>query len=329
MKINLSVFLSILILLGCSNDDEVNSEPIFTVVDPYSDGLRDIHYYDENNGIRVFFDFLPDQSYVELKTDGKFIETFRTAAGNGANPELVMASENKGYFIAGGYLYLTTNRGISWTLIEGSLSINELFPITENILFAYASGFVNNGNTFKVGLFKSTDGGYNWSFMSEVVSSPFNNLYFINEQIGFVGSQNVVYRTNDGGINWEAITLPKQGSVFDIYFINSLNGYLTMGDLGYVYATSNGGLSWKELGKVEVGSFSSFREIYFREDGQGIITADGFGTSVWYSADSGNTVELLIDSKKGIFSPMTPIISINNNSVIVLAERIVYKIDFK
>jgi hypothetical protein len=152
MKINLSVFLSILILLGCSNDDEVNSEPIFTVVDPYSDGLRDIHYYDENNGIRVFFDFLPDQSYVELKTDGKFIETFRTAAGNGANPELVMASENKGYFIAGGYLYLTTNRGISWTLIEGSLSINELFPITENILFAYASGFVNNGNTFKVGM---------------------------------------------------------------------------------------------------------------------------------------------------------------------------------
>ena len=80
---------------------------------------------------------------------------------------------------------------------------DDVFFLDENL------GWAANG--FYAAVYKTTDGGLNWSEQLNETNIPgnyyFRNIEFLNEDIGFIGTLNgTVFKTIDGGVNWTEVT---------------------------------------------------------------------------------------------------------------------------
>ena len=80
---------------------------------------------------------------------------------------------------------------------------DDVFFLDENI------GWAANG--FYAAVYKTTDGGLNWSEQLNEINIPgnyyFRNIEFLNQNIGFIGTLNgTFFRTTDGGENWTEVT---------------------------------------------------------------------------------------------------------------------------
>lgn len=84
-----------------------------------------------------------------------------------------------------------------------SQRFDDVFFLDEN------TGWAANG--FYAAVYKTTDGGLNWSEQLNEVNIPgnyyFRNIEFLNENIGFIGTLNgSFFKTTDGGVNWTEVT---------------------------------------------------------------------------------------------------------------------------
>src|SRR4030095_3510713 len=106
----------------------------------------------------------------------------------------------------------------------------QLMP-PSNILSAVSfvndtTGFIASNDTL---VYKTTDGGMNWSHYSIVNNNYFNNLFFLNKDTGFaVGGYGIVNgaiaKTVDGGLTWTSQNISVE-PLSDIRFYNDYYGY--------------------------------------------------------------------------------------------------------
>ncbi|CAN5232237.1 hypothetical protein BH09BAC5_BH09BAC5_16270 [soil metagenome] len=90
---------------------------------------------------------------------------------------------------------------------------------------------------------KSSDGGGLWSF-SAVGTKNFYSIYFANDTVGYVGGENgVLYRTSDLGASWDTLDSQTNLAIRDIYFSDDLKGWIVC-DGGYIASTTDGGQTW-------------------------------------------------------------------------------------
>jgi hypothetical protein len=136
-----------------------------------------------------------------------------------------------------------------------------------------------------IGIFKTSDGGYNWQTYYDTISSGnfyrINDFYFIDTSRGwkiggFPGHKNAfISSTIDGGKNW---SIQYQGNATDwydgIYFPDSLYGYVAGyrgdGDSVLILKTKDGGLTWEEQIYLAINAGLS-RNIFFTDSITGWI----------------------------------------------------------
>lgn len=83
-----------------------------------------------------------------------------------------------------------------------------------------------------------------WEWLNPEPSGlPGQDMYFFDEQLGFLVNSSQILRTQDGGVSWSVITDVVGG--YKIAFIDSI-GYI-VGYHGNVYSTSDRGETWKEI----------------------------------------------------------------------------------
>ncbi len=144
---------------------------------------------------------------------------------------------------AGG-LWKTSNGGTSWTPItDGMPSIGvsgiAVDYTNTNILYIL-SGDGDGGDTYSIGVLKSTDGGDTWlaTGLTYAVTSSVRGYKLLmhptNHLILFVVASDGVHKTANGGSTW---TLVKSGSFRDIEF--------KPGDPTIVYAAGNSTEFWR------------------------------------------------------------------------------------
>jgi hypothetical protein len=108
-------------------------------------------------------------------------------------------------------------------------------------------------------IYKSIDFGNNWELINTPIAAwnDIRNMYFYNENIGFVDGISNIYKTTDGGLNWEIADFPFE-SIQDLHFFNDTTGF----NLDRVYSyeggeypdfkgsffwsTIDGGLTWND-----------------------------------------------------------------------------------
>src|SRR5690606_29553710 len=106
-------------------------------------------------------------------------------------------------------------------------------------------------------IFKSSDHGQTWQTISTPIESNYDirNIYFYNENIGYVDGVTHIYKTIDGGVNWEETNFPfthfgtlhfsSANEGFNIQTISVYDG----GDFptfkgSISYETLDGGITW-------------------------------------------------------------------------------------
>ena len=126
---------------------------------------------------------------------------------------------------ASGGLWQTTNGGTSWTTNTDNLPVIgcsdlAIDPTNPNIIYL-ATGDGDAGDTYCVGVLKSTDGGLTWNptglvftvnqtrEMRRLIINP------SNPQILMAATNGGLYRTTDGGTTWTSVV---GGNFYDVEF---------------------------------------------------------------------------------------------------------------
>lgn len=154
----------------------------------------------------------------------------------------------------GGGLWKTTNTGVSWSLVGtdflSSIGASDVAidPTNNNIMYL-ATGDCDAGDTYALGVLKSTDGGNTWSTTglnwsvnqnrrtSRILINPDNT------QIVLCATNDGVYRTINGGTSWTQV-LP--GDYKDLNMKpGDSNVWYASSDV--LYRSTNGGLTWTNI----------------------------------------------------------------------------------
>jgi len=194
-------------------------------------------------------------------------------------------------------VYKTIDGGINW--------IFQNIFIAENFFESYiinSINFIDNYTGFIVGtkryyqwpfgyyyigmLFKTTDGGLNWTTSQLPVGIP-NDIKFINVNTSFIVGTGKILKTTNSGLNW--ISIPGiYGNFYNflkISFINENTGWLSGDDR--ICKTTNGGLNWVDQSYLNISGLHSM--VFLNEDfgwvcgNQGKIYATSNGGVNWFN----------------------------------------------
>ncbi len=207
---------------------------------------------------------------------------------SGTNLELVdidFPTDSVG-FIAGeqGVVLRTNDRGNSWQVIHQSPALH----FVSVSFIDEATGFAASGDVYK-----TTDGGISWVKNLDDSLDVVIDVYFVNDTLGFAGTETGLYRTTNGGQSWNKPVTT--GSYSCIHFVSPTTGYFTGGPSpgDPLYRTMDGGSGFQAI----TNGFLSIKEAnHFLNDSVGFLcgwynptlvkTTDG-GMS-WSQLDSVN-----------------------------------------
>ena len=142
-----------------------------------------------------------------------------------------------GYFVMSEIgIWKTTNRGQTWNGGIGNIGEFEIQLFSEQNI-----GY-NAGTGLRI--YKS-DGNLD-SWHRQIINDDFYDVYFVNEEKGFVISGSAsnyqsLYKTNDAGIHWQSVSGVPGGQC--ITFTDSLTGFVGT-TTNLILKTTDGGDSW-------------------------------------------------------------------------------------
>jgi photosystem II stability/assembly factor-like uncharacterized protein len=253
------------------------------------DELYDIYFVNRDIG------FIAAEYGVVLKTtDGGANWVKKTVNGEYSDLFTIKFYNTSTGYASGdnGTLWKTTDSGENWTVTDLDFwDVYDLHVINENTIIAASDD----------GIFKSTDGGANWSLKFQPGPKPIDwvvyRLSFVDENIGFAtGKFNEIYKTVDGGDNWTAITLPAEyeldGYFPGIAFESANKGII--GDYSCFYSVDLTSNTWKQFKKSFTSKF--FEAVAFSNDttvfavGSNIIARSKNNGRTWVEIQHSNNI---------------------------------------
>ena len=127
----------------------------------------------------------------------------------------------------------TFDGGLSWLPVDGS----GLFDLND-VEATGPSTALAAGETF---VFRTTNGGLNWTSVTPMPFSTFHGMDFVNAQTGWIAGTSI-FRTDDGGSTWSFQATPPV-TMWDVGFADAQTGWC-VGSGARVMKTINGGASW-------------------------------------------------------------------------------------
>lgn len=143
-------------------------------------------------------------------------------------------NKDTGYASNSGEIFRSTNAGLNWN----SVFVPPNFGLYDMFAISYDTIWISFSSIGGIYIYRTTNAGATWTY--QLQGSGFKNIYFFNNRIGFVGSDDtpVLLKTTNSGINW--ITNSGNGFV-EMYFADSLIGWKAK---GLMNKTTDGGNIW-------------------------------------------------------------------------------------
>jgi photosystem II stability/assembly factor-like uncharacterized protein len=201
------------------------------------------------------------------------------------------------------YLLSSTDLGLTWTTkkIAEKFTI-EYISITDSNNISISGKFTDY--YYMPVIFKTTDGGNNWTQILNLNSEEnflnYNSIFFIDDKIGWMlGENKLVLKTEDGGLNWFTyflnLTTPNiYYSLYKLLFKTADIGYIVGFKSGGDYYTAvllktiDGGVTWNE--EILPISDGCLENIYFINDNYWITGYNSYNqTILLYSRNAGET----------------------------------------
>ncbi len=208
--------------------------------------------------------------------------------------------------VAGG-IWKSTNSGSSWSVVDdfmANLAVTSMVfdPSSTNVMYvATGEGFGNFDALPGAGIFKSTDGGANWS---QLASTNNDNFRYVNRLaahphsdsasiIYAVTGANSVYKTTDGGITW-VNKLNTATDAVDVRVDINNNNEVIVGCKADVYLSDDYGESWTNETSGAANKLPSNggrSEVRFCPSNTSriYVSMNRNGGEIWRSTDNGST----------------------------------------
>ena len=246
-----------LIIIFLATTFESDSPPgWFQQVLPRTDvNVQDIFFIDSLKGWTVARNSVGDTSQIYITINGGTNWTTQIEEKSYLT-SIQFVNLSTGYCVGGivsparGIVKKTTNGGLKWSTISMLLAV----PLLDVKFVNKDTGWVASDDIFDGGVFKTTDGGFNWQNQLNQSFEP-TRLFFLNRDTGWVACNDTkLYRTTNSGVNWDLqFTFPQQ--INDIYFFNMNKGTVSSGRF---YNTTDGGFNWIMSTSTVTGMKMSF-----------------------------------------------------------------------
>lgn len=171
--------------------------------------------------------------------------------------------------------------------------------------------FINENTGWICGddmVLKTINSGTNWQ--KTTLTGINNSIRFLNAQTGFIASNNgKLYKTMNGGANWELIDLGITTNLNKIKFLNNNFG-VVVGNKTKVFKTTDGGLNWSN---VSIGSdILDILDIEILSENK--FNASGLQSTIWYTENAGESWH---EHSMGMPNPLFAIDFVNENTGMV------------
>jgi photosystem II stability/assembly factor-like uncharacterized protein len=171
--------------------------------------------------------------------------------------------------------------------------------------------FINENTGWVCGddmVLKTTNSGVNWQKTTLIGAN--NSIWFLNTEKGFVASNNgKLYKTINGGANWESINLGITTNLNKIKFLNSNFG-VVIGNKTKAFKTIDGGLNWANI-SIGTDTLDVFDIEVLSENK---FVASGIESMLWFTDDGGQEWHA---HSMGMPNPLFAIDFINENTGMV------------
>lgn len=160
--------------------------------------------------------------------------------------------------------FITSNAGASWSPATSGLAVGDVMGLS------YASQNIVYGVGQSASVYKSTDGGHNWS-VSSTLSAMLLGVDFTNTTFAVVGGEEKIFATNNGGTSWSTYVTGYE-NFYGTLALPDGTGYCAGTDEN-VYKTTDYGQNWA-MDYNGSGSSTIYR---IRQTASGTIFACGSG----------------------------------------------------
>jgi photosystem II stability/assembly factor-like uncharacterized protein len=164
--------------------------------------------------------------------------------------------------------YRTEDGGQKWTPCGSRRDYTENVPAQNSYFLSPQTAWAITSKASKKdpratvkGIAKSSDGGCTWNqlWINRDSDARYSDIYFVNENEGWLAGEKSLLHTRDGGKSWSEMPRPANNiNVLHVYFVNSNEGWIISGypfmpgENTGVFTTFDEGASWRQLSEREI-----------------------------------------------------------------------------
>ncbi len=176
-------------------------------------------------------------------------------------------------------VYISTNSGTSWTAVNKGLTNTDVYALA-------VSGSNIFAGTWGGGVFLSTTSGTSWTSIDSGLTSKDVGAFAINGSSIFAGTYGGVYLSTNSGTSWTATALINN----DVYALAISDSTIFAGTQnGNAYRSTNSGSNWTAVLNNYVYGFAVIDgNIFAGTNGGGVFLSTNSGSN-WVAVNSGLT----------------------------------------